>query len=126
MLKAALRRAVQSWMALLRQPGFWEWLFGILLLAVFFGLLLAFAVSRHDAYLRLKPLICTEDLSDRQFFTVAMASPISILLMLASVGELWVQLESRRAGIRMRWFHILLFFGLALGLAILVLFALGC
>ncbi len=126
MLKAALRRAVQSWTALLGQPGFWEWLFGILLLAAFSGLLLVFAVSRHDAYLRLKPLICTEGLSDRQFFIVAMASPISILLMLASVGELWIQLERRRAGSRMNWFHILLFFALASGLGWLVLFALGC
>jgi hypothetical protein len=126
MLRSALRRFVRSWAALLRQPVFWEWLFGVLLLTTFFGILLVYAVHRHDAYLRLKPLICPDGLSDRQFFIVAMASPISVVLMLAAVGELWIQMESRRAGLRMRWFHILLFFALASSLGFLVLFSLGC
>jgi hypothetical protein len=126
MLRLSLRQVVRSWVSLLRQPGFWEWVIGVLLLMVFAGLLLTFAVSRHDAYLRLHPLICSEGLSDSRFFVVVMASPISVLLMLAAVGELWTQLERRRAHLQMSWFHILLFFGLASGLGFLVLFSLEC
>jgi hypothetical protein len=127
MLKSsALRRSVRAWLYLFKQPVFWEWVFGIFLLIVFVGMLMIFAVNRHDAFLRLRPLVCEAGLGNRQFFIVAMAGPIAFLLMLATVGELWEQLDRRRHGVQARWFHFLLFLGLASGLGILVLFALGC
>jgi len=126
MLRSAVRRRVRAWLYLLKQPVFWEWLFGLFLLIVFVGLLMVVAVNRHDAFLRLRPLVCEEGLGNRQFFIVAMAGPIAFLLMLATVGELWEQLEKRRHGIQPHWLHFMVFFAFASGLGVLVLLALGC
>jgi len=110
----------------LRQTEFWEWLLGILLLVLVAGGLIWFASGQHDAYLRLQPLVCADGMADRQFFIVAVLSPVSVLLMLAAVGELWQQLDARRKGRPMRWLYLSLFTGSALVLAALILAALRC
>lgn len=126
MLKAVSGRLVRAVVKRIMQPQFWAWLTGIGVLTLVIGGLLMFAVSRHDAFLRLRPVICDEGMADRQFFIVAVASPICILLTLAAIGEFWLQLDQRRAGEPMRWGYLLLFLGLALGLAVLILSALRC
>lgn len=126
MLIRSLRRVVRSVLAALREAQFWEWLIGIVLLGVLIGTMLWFAVSRHDAFLRMKPMLCSEGLADRQFVFIAMAAPVSVLLMLAAIGELWEQLENRRRGAPIRWRYLAAFAGLASGLAVLVLLFLRC
>lgn len=126
MLKPALRRLMSSVVHWLRQPSFWEWLSGLILLGTLMAALVLIAVSRYDTYLRLNPLLCSEGMADRQFFIVAMAAPVSLLFMLVAVGEFWEQRDRYRAGRPVRWLHLSLFFGLAVGLAALVLLALQC
>lgn len=126
MLKQELARALRACSGRLRDPAFWLLALGLAAAAVILGLLIVFAVERHDAFLRLRPLLCEQGISNSQFFVVAVASPLWLLFMLATIGELWGQFENRRAGRSTRWFHFWLFLLLASGLGALVLFGLGC
>lgn len=119
---AALRAALD----LVRSPQFW-WLAAILVAsAVALAALIAYAVERHDSFLRLRPVLCAQDISDRKFFLVAVAAPPWLVFVLTTLGELWQQLELRRARRPTRWFYFWLYLALAVGLGAVVLFGLSC
>ncbi|MDD4881326.1 MAG: hypothetical protein PHR30_02070 [Gallionellaceae bacterium] len=123
---SGLARALRACAGPLRDPAFWWLLLGITLVALLLGGLIVFAVERHDDYLRLRPLVCEGGIADRKFFLVAVAAPPWLMFVLATLGELWGQLEQWREGRATRWFHFWLFLALASGLGALVLFGLAC
>lgn len=126
MLKPARAGRWRARLAVVRQPLFWIFLIAVLAGAALLAALLLFAVQQHDAFLRLKPLLCEQGISDRGFFLVALAAPLWLVFTLAVLGELWGQLERRRAGQPTRWFHFWWFLALASAFAGLVLLGLGC
>lgn len=126
MLKSTLARLARACGCVLRDPSLWLFAIGLLVVAFLLGTLLVFAIEGHDTYLRLRPLICEQGISNRRFFIVAVAAPLWVVFMLATLGELWGQIELRRGGQATHWFHFLLFLALASGLGALVVFGLGC
>lgn len=130
MLKQALSRVLRAGANSARNPAFWISLLALALalaLAIFaLGAVALMAVERFDAYLRLRPLVCEDGISDRQFLVVAMAAPLWLLFTLTTIGEAWEQAERRRAGQAVRWFHFAVFLLLASALGGVVLLGLGC
>lgn len=115
-----------AWPRMLRDPMVWLLLVGLILAAALLALLIVLAVERHDTFLRLRPLICEQGISDHRFFVVAVTAPLWLLFSLATFGELWGQIERRRSGQPSRWFHVGLFLLLASAFGALVLYGLGC
>lgn len=126
MLNRFLARCLGALRGLAREPLLWTFLAVLLVGASLVILLLLYAVERHDAFLRLKPLLCEDGISDRGFFMVALAAPLWLLFTLNVLGELWQQVERRRAGRPVAWLHLAWFFLLASGLGALVLAGLRC
>jgi len=126
MLKTTLARALRASERALRDPAFWLFLLGLVGAALLLVVLIAYAVERHDTFLRLRPLICEQGVGDRQLFIIAMAAPPWLVFVLATLGELWGLIELRRDGHPAHWFHFWLFLLLASGLGALILFELGC
>jgi len=114
-----------SW-RLVRTPAFWGVAVALVVVALALAALVIFAIERHDSFLRLRPLICDRDISDRKFFLVAVAAPPGLIFVLTTVGEFWQQLDNWRNGRPARWRHFWLFLALASGLGALVLFGLTC
>ena len=119
-------QALRAASGLLRRPAFWCQALAFIALAVVLAALIVFAVERHDTFLRLRPLICEQEIADRKFFLVAVTAPPWLIFVLTTLGELWQQLDNRRSGRPARWFHFWLFLALASGLGTLVLFGLSC
>lgn len=127
MLRRAWRDRLAVELPALREPGFWALLLvGAALFAALLGVLFGLAIEYHDTFLRLRPLVCSDGLATRQFFSVAIGSPLCALFAVLGVGELWQQLDDRRRGRAVEWGPFWLFAFLAVGSAALVLFALGC
>jgi hypothetical protein len=126
MLTAALARVWRASVGLARNPALLLWGLALLAVAALLALLIVYAVERHDAFLRLRPMLCETGITDRKFFLVAVAGPPWLLAMLATLGELAGQLELLRVGRAGRWLPFWLLLGLASGLGALVLFGLAC
>lgn len=126
MLKSGRAGRWYARLAVVREPLFWGFLVAVLAGVTLLVALLAYAVQHHDTFLRLKPVLCEQGISERGFFLVAVAAPLWLALTLAALAELWGQIECRRAGRPARWFHFWWFLVLASGLAALVLLGLGC
>lgn len=126
MLKPPHANQGLSWWRHLSSVRFWGLLIGLLVAVVFLGGVLLLAVERHDAFLRLRPLLCAEGMRDRQLVIVAMAAPLCALFTLLAVAELLSLLEDRLHDLPVRSLYAWLFAGLASALGALLLFSLRC
>lgn len=96
----------------LSQPDFWISLIWIVLAG---GMMLGLgwvAVSQYDTYLRLKPELCVQTLSNARLFVLVMLAPLSLVFTLVSTTEfLAIRRQERPKGWRGRrdfWIYTLL------------------
>lgn len=126
MLNRRLLRTVQAVSRRLGDPTFWWLLIGFSAAALMLGALIVLAVGRHDSFLRLRPLICQEGITDWRFLFIGIVSPLWAVFALAAIGELFEQIDRYRKGHRRNWFYFGVFSALMLSLGVGLLISLDC
>ncbi len=116
----------RGFIAKVTDAAFWWTLIALLVVMAALGGLLLLAVERHDAFLRLRPVLCAEGMQDRQLIVLAMAAPLFALFVLLTAAEWLSVLENWLHDRPLRTLYGWLFGLLASALGALVLFSLRC